>query len=321
MKLTKSLILVLFSLITLHAHLPFLSAEDIQKILLEEVLSLGSLEDNVLFQWVGVVSDSDRYIYVTDNMDYSLKKFDDKGNLIKKTGKKGQGPGEFLAPRYLDISKELLYVTDQFKPQIQVFDKNLNYSRSVPIAMPVADLKVLSDDEIAVATVSTTEAGKIFVFDSKGKITRKFQYSDKKSSLLMDNVSFDLDSQGNLYLAYSYQDKIEKFDPEGKKIWTKKLLNIKKIKREKVGQFKLPATFVYKDLALDSSGNLFILGGGFSKNPSCDVYVLTPDGKHLATFTLPDSSHCIYIDSNDFLYSRANEGVTLKIFKIKHVYD
>ena len=321
MELRKLLFPVVLLAIALHVHLPSLSGKDVQKILLEEVLSIGSLEDDVLFQWVGVISDSDSYIYITDNMDYSLKKFDDRGNFIKKTGRKGQGPGEFLAPRYLGISNEFLYVTDQFKSEIQVFDKNLNYSRSVPISMPVSDLKVLSDDKIAVTTVSMAKTGRIFIFNSRGKIKRELRYSKKKSPLMMDNVNFDFDSQGNLYLVYNYQDKIEKFDPKGRKIWTKKLLNIKKIKREKVGQFMLPTKFVYKDIALDSSGSLFILGGSFSKNPSCDVYVLTPEGNHLTTLTLPDSSHCIYVDGNDFLYSRINEGVTLRKFKIKYVYE
>jgi hypothetical protein len=321
MELRKLLFLVSLLAIVLHVHLPSLSGKDIQKILLEEVLSIGSLEDDVLFQWVGVISDSDSYIYITDNLDYSLKKFDDQGNLIKKTGRRGQGPGEFLAPRYLGISNEFLYVTDQFKSEIQVFDKNLNYSRSLPISMPVSDLKVLSDDEIAVTTISMSKTGRIFIFNSKGKIKRELLYSDKKSPLMMDNVNFDFDSQSNLYVVYNYQDKIEKFDPEGRKIWTKKLLNIKKVKREKVGQFTLPTQFVYKDITLDSSGNLFILGGGFSKNPSCDVYVLTPEGNHLTTLTLPDSSHCIYVDGNDFLYSRIYEGVTLRKFKIKYVYE
>jgi outer membrane protein assembly factor BamB len=321
MELRKLLFLVSLLAIVLHVHLPSLSGKDIQKILLEEVLSIGSLEDDVLFQWVGVISDSDSYIYITDNLDYSLKKFDDQGNLIKKTGRRGQGPGEFLAPRYLGISNKFLYVTDQFKSEIQVFDKNLNYSRSLPISMPVSDLKVLSDDEIAVTTISMSKTGRIFIFNSKGKIKRELLYSDKKSPLMMDNVNFDFDSQSNLYVVYNYQDKIEKFDPEGRKIWTKKLLNIKKVKREKVGQFTLPTQFVYKDITLDSSGNLFILGGGFSKNPSCDVYVLTPEGNHLTTLTLPDSSHCIYVDGNDFLYSRIYEGVTLRKFKIKYVYE
>ncbi|UCC40915.1 MAG: NHL repeat-containing protein [Candidatus Aminicenantes bacterium] len=318
MKLKKSSFLVSILAIVLQVHLPRLSGNGIQKIFLEEVLSIGSVEDDALFQWVGVISDSSGYIYVTDNMDYSLKKFDGKGNLIKKTGRKGQGPGEFLAPRYLGISSEFLYVTDQFKPKIQVFDKDLNYNRSISISMPVYDIKVLNDDEIAVAAISTAKAGRIFIINSKGKIKRELQYSDKKSHLLTDVMNFDLDSQGNLYLVYNYQDKVEKFDPEGRKIWSNKMLNIKNVKREKIGQFTLPTKFVYKDIALDSSGNLFILGGSFSKNPSCDVYVLSPEGKSLTTFTLPDSSHCIYIDGNDFLYSRANDGVTLKKFKIKH---
>jgi len=321
MELKKLLILVSFLIMILHLHLPFLRGKDVQKILIEEVLSIGSLDDDVLYQWVGVVSDSNRCIYVTDNMDYSLKKFNKKGNLLKKTGRKGQGPGEFLAPRYLDISNELLYVTDQFRLEIQVFDENLNYSHSVPISIPVSDLKVISGDEIAVATISMSKTGTIFIFDSKGSIKRELLYSDKTSHLMMDMVNFDFDSQGNIYLVYNYKDKIEKIDPEGRKIWSKKLLKIKEIKREKVGQFTIPTKLVYKDIALDRSGNLFILGGGFSKNPSCDVYVLSPEGKRLTTFTLPDSSHCIYIDGADFLYSRANEGVTLKKFRIKYIYE
>jgi len=69
---------------------------------------------------------------------------------------------------------------------------------------------------------------------------------------------------------------------------------------------------------LDSSDNIYILGGHLSKNISRDVYVLNPEGELLTTLTLPDTSHCIYIDKNDYLYSRANEGVTLKKYKIKY---
>ena len=284
---------------------------------LEEVLSIGTLNDTLLFQWVGVVVDRDQNIYVTDTMDYSLKKFDANGKLLKKTGRRGQGPGEFSAPRYVSSYGSSIYVTDQFMPKIQVFDQDLNYTSSIPLSIPVSDFSILSENEIAVATLSTTEAGIIYIFNSEGRIQNELPYSSKQMPLMMDMVSFEFDQQRNLYLAYNFQDKIEKFDTEGKKLWSKKLLGIRKVKKEKIASLVLPSKLIYKDIALDKSGNLYVLGGSFSKNPSRDVYLLNPEGSLLATLTLPDTSHCIYIDSKDFLYSRANEGVTLKKFRLR----
>ena len=284
---------------------------------LEEVLSIGTLNDTLLFQWVGVAVDRDQNIYVTDTMDYSLKKFDSNGKLLKKTGRRGQGPGEFSAPRYVSSYGNSIYVTDQYIPKIQVFDQDLNYISSIPVSIPVSDFSVISENEIAVSTLSTTEAGIIHIFDSKGKIQNEFPYSFEQMPLMMNSVSFEFDQQRNLYVAYSFQDKIEKFDTEGKKLWSKRLLGIKKVEKEKIASLIVPSKLIYKDISLDKSGNLYVLGGSFSKNPSQDVYLLDPEGSLLATITLPDTSHCIYIDGKDYLYSRANEGVTLKKFRIK----
>jgi hypothetical protein len=284
---------------------------------LEEVLSIGTLDDTLLFQWVGVAVDGDQNIYVTDTMDYSLKKFDTNGKLLKKTGRRGQGPGEFSAPRYVSSYGNSIYVTDQYIPKIQVFDQDLNYISSIPVSIPVSDFSVISENEIAVSTLSTTKGGIIHIFDSKGKIQNEFPYSFEQMPLMMNSVSFEFDQQRNLYVAYSFQDKIEKFDTEGKKLWSKRLLGIKKVEKEKIASLILPSKLIYKDISLDKSGNLYVLGGSFSKNPSQDVYLLDPEGSLLATITLPDTSHCIYIDGKDYLYSRANEGVTLKKFRIK----
>jgi DNA-binding beta-propeller fold protein YncE len=303
------------------AFIPFLlfpGGEEDRESHLEEVLSIGSLEDDLLFQWVGVAVDRDKTIFVSDTMDYSLKKFSPKGKLLKKTGRKGQGPGEFLAPRYLDSTEKFIYVSDQYNPKIQVFDKNLNYEYSIPISVPVSDFSVLPTGNIAVATLSALKSGRIFIFNSSGKIVHEIQYSDEKSPLLMDMVNFEFDKQNNLYFVYNYKDKIEKIDTDGKKLWSKKLLGVKKVKKEKISSFILPSRLIYKDIALDSAGKIFVLGGSYSKNPSRDIYVLSSDGDLLTTLVLPDTSHCIYIDSQDNLYSRANEGVTLKKYKMKY---
>ncbi len=300
---------------------PFFTAEKLKKITLEEVLSIGSLDDDVLFQWTGVAVDLQMNIHVLDAMDYSLKKFNPAGKLIKKVGGKGQGPGEFIAPRLLDCSDVSVYTTDQSILGFQVFDTDLNFKRRILIRMPISDFKVLSDDRIAVSSLSTNKKPAIFIFGAEGDLVREIPYSEEKMPLMMDMVSFDFDRDNNLYVAHTFQDRVEKFNKGGKKIWSIKLLKERKVKKKMISSYVVPTEVVYKNMDFDNSGNVFILGGHLCKNRSRDVYVLNSGGKLLTIFTLPDASHCIYIDRKNFLYSRANEGVTLKKFKMHYTYE
>ena len=171
-----------------------------QKLALEEVLSIGDLDDDTLFQWVGVTADSVGHIYVTDAMDYSLKKFDADGNLLDKTGRRGQGPGEFTAPRLLDCSEDFLFVTEQYQPVIKVFDKKLQYKFQIPLDGPAGDMKVLGNDLVAVVALSAKSVSNLCFYDREGNIVKKMIFSEDHSRLLMDMVSFDLDGKGNLLL-------------------------------------------------------------------------------------------------------------------------
>jgi len=298
----------------------FLSAETGEKLplslSLEEVLSIGNLEDNALYQWIGVAVDAKGFIYLTDGMDYSVKKFSPQGCLIQKTGCRGQGPGEFLAPRLLGCSDEQVFVTDQNTLVLQVFDRSLRYISRIPVRSPAVDLKVFPDGRFALADVSIGRPGKIILFNKAGHVLKEYSYSRKRGPLMEDWVSFELDEHDNLYLAYSFQDKIERFDGRGRKLWSKGLLDMKNVKRQKVGPWEVPQSLVFKDIESDNQGRLYILGGGYSEKPSRTVYVLNPNGEHLSTFFLPESSHCIYIDRWNYLYSRACEGITLKKYKI-----
>lgn len=283
---------------------------------LEEVLSIGSLEEALLYQWVGVTTDAEGAIYVTDAMDYSLKKFDAGGNLLKTAGRRGDGPGEFSAPRAVDSSGHYVFVSEEARPFLTVFDKDLKYVTRMRLPGPVGDLKVLSDDRVAVVAITVENRNMVCFCDLKGRVLQKINYSGEKGSFIWDMASLEVDAEGNIYLAYTFVDRLLKLSPEGKRLWSRKLLSIKRIEKKKVGSFVVPTEVVYKDVALDPEGRVYVLGGHFSRNPSRDVYVLDPDGRHVGSLTLPEASHCIHVDSRGFLYARANEGVTLKKFRI-----
>ena len=289
-----------------------------ENIQLEQFLTLGSLEDDLLFQWIGVTADLLGNVFVTDSLDYSLKKFSSDGNLLKKRGGRGQGPGEFMAPRLLDASENYLYVTDHLVSGIQVFDKDLQFVRRIPIQVQITDFCVLRDDNIAVAPLTVNSPSQIIFYNDGGKINRVMTIGQDSADLIMDQFSFAVDDHSNIYVVYTFQDKIEKYNTQGSRIWSTELLGIKNVKKEEISGFILPTEIVYKEVDLDSQGNIYILGGSFSANPSRDVYVLNPEGIQISILTLPDTSHCIYIDDKDFLYSRANAGVTLKKYKMRY---
>jgi len=314
------LILMMFKPISGLSSVESLFTQKQDDIQLEQLLTMGSLEDDLLFQWIGVNVDLSGNIYVTDSLDYSLKKISSDGNLLEKKGGRGQGPGEFMAPRLLDASEKYLYVTDHLLSGIQVFDKDLQFVRRIPIHVPISDFCVLRDDEIAVAPLVMNSPSQICFYNAAGRIKRVLRLGQHSADLIMDQFSFIFDNHKNVYVVYTFQDKIEKIDPLGSRIWSTELLDVKKVKKEKISGFVLPTEIIYKDVDLDSRGNIYILGGSFSANPSRDVYVLNPEGIQIATLTLHDTSHCIYIDDKDFLYSRANAGVTLKKYRMRYLY-
>ena len=306
-------------LLVLSASGAYLRMQNASRYILEECLSIGSLDDDLIYQWVGIATDHQGVVYLADALDCSLKKFDSHGTLLAQSGRRGQGPGEFLAPRLLEKFENRIYVTDQFIPGIQVFGKDLVFSHRIPVVFPVVSFKVLAENRIAATTLKMGGSRNIFILNEKGGVEEEIAYSGDGNSLMMDMIDFDIDREGNFYIAYIFQDRIEKLTRRGRRVWSIGILNSQKVKKKKVASFVLPTEVVFKDIALDSKGWIYILGGHFSKNRSRDIYVLDSSGQFKTKLTLPDTSHCIHIDSRDFLYARANDGVTLNKYSIQYL--
>lgn len=89
-------------------------------------------DENYMFNYpADIDSDSLGNIYVLDWGDGTIKKYDSHGFHIKNIGRKGEGPGELQSPRYLCISDQGNIYVDKGMNQIEIFDLNGEYQRTL----------------------------------------------------------------------------------------------------------------------------------------------------------------------------------------------
>jgi hypothetical protein len=290
------------------------------KAVLQEVLSIGGLSEDKLLMWVGLAVDEDGRMFVTDALDFSIKVFDAGGGLLRRAARAGSGPGRFQAIRELGLSRASVYVTDQYRPEISVFNKELEFERVIPISRALSCLRVGRDDTLAGVglTMNKGERASVWLADRQGRTTGEIIYGIDPHNPAADRACFAFSGK-DLVLAYNFKDRVERIDRQGRKAWSRSLFHLPDVPLKSFLGMMLPKTFIYKDVAVDSAGRIYILGGGFANPPSREVYVLTPEGELLTKITLPDTSHCLAIDSKDFLYSRADDGLTIKKFKVLFV--
>lgn len=291
-----------------------------QSIQLEEVLSIGNLDDDLIFFLTSISVDDQGYIYISDSLDFSIKKFDKSGFLAIRSGGQGQGPGEFQFPVIVKSKNDNIYVVDQNRFGIQVFDSNLVYKTQIPFMAPIFDFEVDADNQIFVLSPSISEYPPVIRINEKGK-TDINSLEKSSDSFFRSYGKFVLDGQGNLFFMSSFEDHVAKYDKNRKLIWKKALLDGKgaKFRYSDKSKISIPTEMVYKDIALDIHGNIFVLRGNLTKNPNRDVYVLDSQGVFLVQFTLQEPSHFIYFDRENYLYTRAADGISLKKYSLKYV--
>ena len=132
---------------------------------LEEVMSIGGADSDEIFQWAGLCVDDKGAIYITDMVDYSIKKFNKNGKLLKKSGRKGQGPGEFLKPINIYNYKNNIYVLDLYVRGVQVFDTSLVYKNSMftDLNIPINDFSIINSDRFIFN--SQVGSGNLYIYD------------------------------------------------------------------------------------------------------------------------------------------------------------
>ncbi len=257
---------------------------------------------------VSVALDSSGNIYVADTYNHRIQKLSSNGTYLSTLGESGKYGADNAHFRYpegvaLDSSGNI-YVADTYNHRIQKFSSNGTYLST--LGMP-GNYGTDNAHFCYPASVALDSSGNIYVADSGNNRIQEFSSSGVYLSTLgvsgpymsnigmpsktyTDNSHFNipegvaLDSSGNIYVADTYNHRIQKFSSNGTYLST--LGESGKYGADNA-HFGYPAS-----VALDSSGNIYV--ADFDNDR---IQKFMPTGSFEKYVTIPDISLGSYVIS------------------------
>lgn len=185
-----------------------------------------------------VVLDSNGDIYILDSTGNNIKKLNPEGEFITTIGQSGQGPGDFNSPYSIDIDESgNLYVLDSSNRRIQILSLKGEMNKLIKLdKYRLNNIRVLNNGQIALGgrldarwgwapeSDKKEELPKLIdLMDEYGKNKRSLgemkDYENRLVNWYANEIAFDVDQDGNFYIDFVYQNRIEKYNPEGKIKW------------------------------------------------------------------------------------------------------
>ena len=126
--------------------------------------------DSLIIGDIGDIAFGDSVCYILD-MNASIIKFpyntDAKATLINK---KGNGPGEYIFPKAIEVNNDNVFLLDMATSSILKYDKDLNLINTVKLRYPADDFTVTDDAIIANNLISQSSPSPFIVYNMDGEI-------------------------------------------------------------------------------------------------------------------------------------------------------
>lgn len=262
------------------------------KISLEYIKNIGDLEsedENVLFYMPSDLAvDSQGNVYILDSGNHRIQKFDPNGNFLASFGRQGQGPGEFQYPQSIDLDPGgNLYVSDSGNQKIQILKPDGSLAEEIKMTEEAPGIVKLRNGQMIMGQGSSVfsigmarmdqdqELPKLIkILNKEAEVQKEFcepkNYKDFLVNRLGNRYQFTVDKTGNVYVAFVYQNRIEKYSPEGELLWrSDRALNYDvsapKTKGERTGSggrvsFRMPEmNRISSGIAVDAEGRVWVV--------------------------------------------------------------
>jgi|GEM_PF-5795585 len=268
----KIVILFVLSLLGLSPRF----GQAVETLMLDRFVDLGGkMEKEEVFIKASFSFDiSQGYLYIADYDAGTIHKVDmETGKQVAVFSRKGQGPGELAAPRYLRVKNNLIYVYDKGSRAIKIFSINGTFQLQFTVDNSPSNFSLSKNNEILVAEYDPVKNSYIGVYNQQGKKLRKDLLHVKPSAIndiqttrLNGLYSIQTDQEGNIYLLFNYFQELYKFNEDGKILWKAPVQNElidsfkKQMPSSKPGSLR---TYI-KDFEITDKENIIIAhaGGG-----------------------------------------------------------
>lgn len=173
---------------------------------------------------IGVVLDDSGYVYVTDSGNDRIQKFTGDGDFVAAWGTSGTGPGELRRPMHIALGPGgLLYVAEYLNDRIQIFARD-----GTPLGMVSEDTITPDGDLDAPGGAALPPGGqelwipdfyhhRVAVYSRQGRFVRQIGTAGR---VLRGRLHYPTDvafgPDGTLYVADAYNNRIQRFAPDGR---------------------------------------------------------------------------------------------------------
>ncbi len=214
-------------------------AERTERIELVEDLVIGGDTDDPQYSFYrprSVAVDDSGRIYVADMGDHHVKIYNEKGEFLSTLGREGQGPGEFMGPRYATVAGPTLVVADMRLSIWDLSGEHLGdkmFGTNIPWSLAGRD-----DGSVIARYAKVTESGgqeaSIVRWDSEARVQARYPSLPDADPLYFPSadvrprISLAVGSElpscaagpdGPIYLTQAGDYQVFAFDEEGEMIW------------------------------------------------------------------------------------------------------
>lgn len=249
---------------------------------------------------VGIIKSPDQSRFYVSDFSGSVRIFDQDFNFISQFGEYGNLPGQFVeSPHAVDFDSEgTLFVTDYGNKRIQKFTKDGEFISILDTGHELKGPSSAYFDKDYNLYVSDYGSNSLIKLSAKGEflgwigaredstLTDGWETTNNPSIKSREPGAFDrlhaakVDSQGNIYVVDTGNDRIQRFTKEGKfngwigmredgtltDGWE---MNGRSSKTKLPGGFDAPVA-----IDLTTRGNLVVMGYGNNR-----IQIFSPDGK------------------------------------------